>query len=166
MIIEKSYDAKLHVVMSNPRIWFKSCDSCLSAISSVQAKIHGILSVSSLSSSCLLLETRLHVFIYFLKIQNVLCHLTVQHIKLLKILAAWHHVSETWCALLEHWEGRAPLRSVSFVLPRFFNPGHLFFFLSWIPVIILDVKQISVDRYFIQIRRADWVKKSIWTIFI
>lgn len=56
-------------------------------------------------------------------------------------------------------EGQGSGWEVSLVLPPFLTPGVLFFSLSRIPVIILDIKQISMHRQFIQIGGLHYVKK-------
>lgn len=56
-------------------------------------------------------------------------------------------------------EGQGSGWAVSFTLPPFLTPGMLFFSLSRTPVIIVDIKQISMHRQFIQIGGLDYVKK-------
>lgn len=77
-------------------------------------------------------------------------------------------MSETLCPLRELSKGRlvfvqSPLSFLSYLVshPQAFS-------LSSIPVVILGIKQISMQRQFVQIGRVDYIKKKkiIWAFFI
>lgn len=69
-------------------------------------------------------------------------------------------MSETLCPLRELSKGRlvfvqSPLSFLSYLVshPQAFS-------LSSIPVVILGIKQISMQRQFVQIGRVDYIKKK------
>lgn len=63
MITDETWDAQCRVVTAHPTVRVRSPPS---SVSDVHAEIHGVSSVPSRSWSSVLLETRRHVFIYFL----------------------------------------------------------------------------------------------------